>query len=65
MKRTTGSIPIGFVWGFLFTGFLVKPPKENRFIYKLPEQPNIIILAVGIVLILVNTFVLGQGIYLN
>jgi hypothetical protein len=56
---------IGFVWGFLFTGFLVKPPKENRFIYKLPEQPNIIILAVGIVLILVNTFVSGQGIYLN
>ncbi len=56
---------IGFFWGFLFVGFWMKPPKESRFLYHIPAEPNYILFTVGIILILINTFVLGPGIHLN
>ena len=56
---------LGFIWAFFFTGFWVKPPKESRFLYRLPERPNWILFILGIILILINTFVLGPGIKLN
>ena len=56
---------IGFVWGFFFTGFWVKPPKHSRYLYYLPAKPNYILLSVGVILILINTFILGPGIHLN
>ncbi len=56
---------IGFFWGFMFTGFLVKPPKESRFLYEIPAKPNYILLAVGIIMLLISTFVLGPGVHLN
>ena len=56
---------IGFFWGFMFTGFFVKPPKESRFLYDIPEKPNYVLWASGLILFLISTFVLGPGIYLN
>lgn len=56
---------IGFVWGFLFTGFLVKPPRKSRFLYTLPKEPHFILYVIGVAVFLVNTFILGPGIYLN
>ena len=56
---------IGFFWGFLFVGFWMKPPKESRFLYHIPAEPKYILFTVGIILILINTFVLGPGIHLN
>lgn len=56
---------LAFLWAFLFTGFIVKPPKESRFLYNLTEKPNFVLLFIGVALILVNTFVLGPGIRLN
>ena len=56
---------IGFLWGFLFVGFWMKPPKKSRYLYHIPAEPNYILFAVGIILILINTFVLGPGIHLN
>ena len=31
---------IPFFWGFMFTGFMVKPPKKGRFLYLLPRKGN-------------------------
>ena len=56
---------IPFLWGWLFTGFLVKPPQSSRFLYKLPSEPNWILLAVGIILALVEMILFGPGIYLG
>ncbi|MCR5330999.1 MAG: hypothetical protein K6E62_07410, partial [Lachnospiraceae bacterium] len=56
---------IGFVWGFFITGFWVRPPKQSRYLYDLPDKPNYILFTVGVILILINTFVLGPGIHLN
>lgn len=53
---------IPFFWGFMFTGFMVKPPKKSRFLYHLPEKPNYILFILGIVLILVDIIVFGPGI---
>ena len=69
MSKTTIYVSpfmfIGFFWGFMFTGFLVKPPKESRYLYDIPAKPNYILLAVGLILLLINTFVLGPGVHLN
>lgn len=56
---------IPFLWGWLYTGYLMKPPKNSRFLYKLPTDPNWILLAVGVILVLVEIFVFGPGIYLG
>ena len=56
---------IPFLWGWLYTGYLMKPPKNSRFLYKLPTDPNWILLAIGIILVLVEIFVFGPGIYLG
>lgn len=56
---------IPFLWGWLYTGYLVKPPKEGRFLYPLPEKPSWILFAVGVVLILIDIFVFGPGIRLG
>ena len=69
MSKTTIFVSpfmfIGFFWGFMFVGFFVKPPKENRFLYEIPKKPNYILLAIGIIMLLISTFVLGPGVYLN
>jgi len=55
---------IPFLWGFLFTGPMkTLPPKENLFLFHLPEKPNWILFCVGAVLILVDIFVFGPGIF--
>lgn len=51
-----------FFWGFMFTGFMVKPPKKSRFLYPLPPKPNFVLLVIGIILILVDIIVFGPGI---
>ena len=57
---------IPFFWGFMFTGVMkVFPPKKSRFLYGLPSAPNWILLTAGIVLILVEVFLFGPGIYLG
>ncbi len=57
---------IPFFWGFMFTGVMkVCPPKKSRFLYKLPEKPNYILLAAGVILILVDIFVFGPGIFFH
>ena len=56
---------IPFFWGFMFTWVMVKPPKESRFLYKLPSKPNWVLFAAGIVLICIDIFVFGPGIQLN
>lgn len=56
---------IPFLWGFLFTGVMVRPPKKSRFLYRLPSKPNWILFAVAVMLILVDIFVFGPGIKLN
>lgn len=57
---------VPFFWGFMFTGVMnVLPPKESRFLYKLPSEPNWILFIVSVVLILVDIFVFGPGIYLG
>lgn len=57
---------IPFFWGFMFTGVMnVLPPKDSRFLYKLPAKPNWALLAAGVVLILIDIFVFGPGIYFN
>ncbi len=75
-ERITGELSIGlgalynfmwipFLWGFLFTGVMVRPPKKSRFLYRLPSKPNWILFAVAVMLILVDIFVFGPGIKLN
>lgn len=55
---------IPFFWGFMFTGVMkVLPPKESRFLYTIPEKPNWILFAAGVVLILIDIFVFGPGIF--
>lgn len=57
---------IPFFWGFMFTGVMkTLPPKESRFLYKLPAKPNFLLLGVGIVLLLFDIIVLGPGIWFN
>ena len=57
---------IPFFWGFMFTGVMkVNQPKESRLLYKLPEKPNYILIAAGIILIAIDIFVFGPGIYFN
>ena len=53
---------IPFFWGFMFTGFMVRPPKKSRFLYHLPAKPNYILLIAGIILILIDLIVFGPGI---
>ena len=55
---------IPFLWGFLFTGPMkTLPPKENLFLFHLPEKPNWILFVLGAVLILVDIIVFGPGIF--
>lgn len=57
---------IPFFWGFMFTGVMkTLPPKESRFLYRLPEKPNYVLLSIGIVLVLIDVFIFGPGIYFN
>ena len=56
---------IPFFWGFMFTGFMVKPPKKSRFLYKLPDKKNYLLWISAVVLILVDIFVFGPGITLH
>jgi hypothetical protein len=56
---------IPFFWGFMFTGFMVKPPKKGRFLYRLPQKANYPLMAVSVILILIEIFVLGPGIKLG
>ena len=71
----TGALSIGesvlfnfmwipFFWGFMFTGIMkTLPPKTSQFLYKLPEKPDWILFAAGVLLILVDVFVFGPGIW--
>ena len=54
---------IPFLWGFLYTAFLVKPPKQSRFLYPLPAKPSWVLLALGVALTLSDIFLFGPGIY--
>ncbi len=57
---------IPFFWGFMFTAPMkVLPPKTSHFLYKLPGKPNWILLCLGMVLILIDIFVFGPGIYFS
>ena len=57
---------IPFFWGFMFTGIMkVLPPKKSRFLYRLPSEPDWILLGVSIALALTEIFVFGPGIYLG
>ena len=56
---------IVFLWGFLYTWFMVKHPKESRFLYPLPQQPNHLLLALGILLVLIDLFLFGPGLTIN
>jgi hypothetical protein len=57
---------VPFFWGFMFTGVMkTLPPKESRFLYPLPAEPHHFLLAAGIVLILVDIFVFGPGIFFS
>ena len=57
---------IPFFWGFMFTGVMkTLPPKKSRFLYEIPKKPNYYLFALGIILILIDIFILGPGIYLN
>lgn len=55
---------IPFFWGFMFTGPMkTLPPKKSRYLYSLPVKSNWILLILSIVLILINIFVFGPGIF--
>ena len=55
---------ITFFWGFMFTGVMkVLPPNSSRYLYSLPKKPNYILLALGVVLILIDIFVFGPGLF--
>ena len=57
---------IPFFWGFMFTGVMkVMQPEESRFLYKLPEKPNRVLFAAGMILLLTDIFVLGPGIFFS
>ncbi len=57
---------IPFFWGFMFTGVMkTLPPKTSRFLYRLPEKPNWVLLGAAVVLILVDIFIFGPGIWFS
>ena len=57
---------IPFFWGFMFTGVMnVLPPKESRFLYKLPQKPNWLFFAFGLILVLIDIFIFGPGVFFN
>ena len=56
---------IPFFWAFMFTWVMVKPPKESRFLYKIPEKPYWALFAVSVILILIDIFVFGPGVRIN
>ena len=56
---------IPFFWGFMFTGYLVKPPKSGRFLYHLPRKANYVLFFISVILVLIEIFVLGPGIKLG
>ena len=56
---------IPFLWGFLYTGYLVKPPKNGRFLYHLPQKANYVLFFISVILVLIEIFVLGPGIKLG
>lgn len=56
---------IPFFWAYMYTAFMVKPPKEGRFLYHLPTEPHYVLLAVSVILVLFEIFVLGPGIRLG
>ena len=53
---------IVFFWAFMFTWVMVKHPKKSRCLYSLPKEPNYVLLAIGLILVLVDLVVLGPGI---
>ena len=55
---------IVFFWAFMFTWVMVRHPKQSRFIYHLPQQPNYLLIIISMALILINIIVLGPGIAL-
>ncbi len=57
---------IPFFWGFMFTGVMkTLPPKTSHFLYRLPEKPNWVLLGAAVVLILVDIFIFGPGIWFS
>lgn len=71
----TGALSIGesilfnfmwipFFWGFMFTGVMkTLPPKMSRFLYRLPEKPNWMLLGVAVILMLVDIIIFAPGIW--
>ena len=54
---------IPFFWAFMFTGVMnVFPPKQSRFLYRLPEKADYLLLSVAVILILIDIFIFGPGI---
>ncbi|MEE3466873.1 MAG: hypothetical protein VZQ83_00380 [Eubacterium sp.] len=56
---------IVFFWGFMFTWVMVKHPKESRFKNDLPAKPNYVLLAISVILVLLDIFVLGPGLFFD
>ena len=57
---------IPFFWGFMFTGIMkVMQPVESRFLYKLPEKPDWVLFASGMILMLIDIFVFGPGLFFS
>ncbi|MCR5403933.1 MAG: hypothetical protein K6E91_08995 [Butyrivibrio sp.] len=55
---------IPFFWAFMFTGVMkVLPPKNSRYLYPLPKEPNYMLIVIGVVLILIDIFVFGPGLF--
>ena len=73
----TGALSIGesvlfsfmwipFFWGFMFTGVMkTLPPKTSRFLYRLPEKPDWVLLCVAVILILIDIVIFAPGIWFN
>ena len=56
---------IPFVYAFLLTWLLNKPPKSNHFLYKLPDESHYIVWAISTIFILLDAIILAPGIQLN
>jgi hypothetical protein len=56
---------IPFFWAFMYTGYLVRPPKSGRFLYHLPRKANYVLFFISLILVLIEIFVLGPGIKLG
>ena len=56
---------IPFFWAFMYTGYLVKPPKKEMFLYHLPRKANYLLFSISVILVLIEIFVLGPGIKLG